>query len=81
MHLPDTLEDHLQAYPITESMNMVKQLWMLPRPVLQGLLREIEDNDIQNNSLLSNGWSAGTFAMTYLRLLFFKKRVLEGKLI
>lgn len=67
--IPDTLA-------LSESSELVKELWVLPRKTMQKLLHELQDEKITANSLLSNGWSAGTFCMTYVRFLFIKKNTL-----
>jgi hypothetical protein len=71
--IPDTLSCEIEG--LGKSITLVKHLWVLPRKAIQGLLHEVQHEEITANSLLSNGWSAGTFCMAYLRLLFLKKNL------
>lgn len=41
---------------------------------LKGLLADIEDPRVTRNTILRNGWSAGDFAIAYLRLIWRRKR-------
>lgn len=70
MNIPDTDAPEVMTEDPSEGIHLLEQI---DRKTLQNLLREAEDPDLSRNTILSNGWSAGTFALTYLRMLQKRK--------